>query len=187
MERSRFQSRDSISLHPTATHSTVREGDNELCSLFTHIRLVRCVWRLHILTAGLSCLDTLKDRDEISFSVTRFDLASPNCHSALTLYMREIPSYAHYLHAFGWFIACGGSTHLLLDHSTSIHSQIVARSRFKSRDSISCPQLPLSQNTDYRELCSALFTQIWSVHCVWRLHTLGIITKHLDLDADPIG
>ena len=48
-------------------------------------------------------------------------------------------------------------------------------------------QLPLSQNTDYRELCSALFTQIWSVHCVWRLHTLGIITKHLDLDADPIG
>ena len=184
MERSRFQSRDSISLHPTATHSTVREGDNELCSLFTHIRLVRGAPHTHCRTK----LPRYTQRScEISFSVTRFKLASPNCHSALTLYMREIPSYAHYLHAFGWFIACGGSTHLLLDHSTSIHSQIVARSRFKSRDSISCPQLPLSQNTDYRELCSALFTQIWSVHCVWRLHTLGIITKHLDLDADPIG
>ena len=52
-----------------------------LCSLFTHIWLGNCVWWLHTLTFGPHYLDLLADCGEIAFSVTRFYLPSPNCHS----------------------------------------------------------------------------------------------------------
>ena len=106
----------------------------ELCSLFTRIWSVHCVWRLHTLGAGPHHLDPLANRGEIAFYVTRFYLALPHCHSQ---YGRVTRRYAHYLHAFGRYIACGGSTHSALDRSTSIHSQIWARLRFQSRDLIS--------------------------------------------------
>ena len=107
----------------------------------------------------------------------------PNCHSHRT---QTTESYAqHCLRKFGRFIACGGSTHSLLDHIASIHSQIVARLRFQSRDLISCrPTATLTEHRLPRVICS-LFTRIWSVHCVLRLHTLGTIPKHLNLVADP--
>ena len=60
---------------------TVREGDTEVCSLFTRVWSVYCVRWLHTLGAGPLHLDPLADLGEIAFSVTRFDLASPHCHS----------------------------------------------------------------------------------------------------------
>ena len=69
--------------------------------------------------SSLKCVETVR-------SATRFDLALPYCHSQ-TPYGRVIPTYADYFREFGPFTACGGSTHSELEHSASIHSQIVAR------------------------------------------------------------
>ena len=47
--------------------NTVEERDTELCSLFMRIWSIHCVWRLHTLTAGSHCLDTLADCGQIAF------------------------------------------------------------------------------------------------------------------------
>ena len=102
------------------------------------------------------------------------EILSPFTQLPLTaLYGRAITSYAHYLHTFGWFVACGGSTYSLPDYKTaSIHSKIVARLRFQSRDSISRRPTATLHSLYSREIPSyaltIICTRIWLVHCVWQ-------------------
>ena len=129
-----------LSCEQLCSHLYTRPGIGgakiELCSLLMHIWSVHCVWRLHTLGAGSYYLDPLADCDEIAFSVTRLYLSLPQCHSQ---YGRVIPELCSlFTHIWlGKLIACGGSIHSLLDHTIWIHSQIVERLRFHSRDSIS--------------------------------------------------